>query len=245
LEYFGFSSSDSVNLQLENQGKVINYTIHPEKVDRNNLVRVIPDPIPLCYQNERAPFWHSIQKKENVYFIQYNKCYSRESPPQGFRGEVQKLPSFNEFSDTVLNTISKNNFDKIIFDMRFNGGGNSALGTELITRLSTVEKANKKGKLYVVTGRETFSSAIINTMDFKNMTQAILVGEETSGKPNHLGDVKFLKLPSSGLTLQYSTKYFKEAKEDLKSIMPDKVIEQSFADFNGGIDPVYEWIVKQ
>ncbi|MGE5428376.1 MAG: S41 family peptidase [Methylococcaceae bacterium] len=245
LECFGFSSSDSVQLQLESNGKIINTIIHPEKTERNNLMRVIPDPIPLCYQNERAFFWQSIQKKENVYYIQYNKCYSRENPPPAFRGDVQQLPSFNEFSDTLINTISRNNFDKIIFDIRFNGGGNSALGTELIKRLSAVEKANKKGKLYVITGRETFSSAIINAMDFKKKTNAILVGEETSGKPNHLGEIKFLKLPSSGVSLAYSTNYFKTTENNLKSIVPDQIIEQSFADFKEGRDPVYEWIVKQ
>jgi hypothetical protein len=245
LEYFGFSSADSVKLQVESQGKTINYTLHPEKFDRNNLVKVMPDPVPLCYQNGRAYFWQSIQKKENTYYIQYNVCAGREYPPQSFRGNIKQLPSFNEFSDTILNTISRNNFDKVIFDIRFNGGGNSALGTELIKKLSVIEKANQKGKLYVVTGRETFSSAIINAMDFKNMTKAILVGEETSGKPNHLGEVKLMKLPSSGLSLAYSTNYFKESEKDLNSIVPDQVIEPSFSDFKEGRDPVYEWIVKQ
>jgi hypothetical protein len=245
LEYFGFSSSDAVKLKLENNGKIINYTIHPEQMNRNNSIKVIPHPIPLCYQNERAFFWNSIQRKDNVYYIQYNRCWSRENPPIGFRGNVQKLPSFNEFHKAVINTILHNNFDKIIFDIRFNSGGNSAQGTELIKELSTIKKVNNKGKLYVIIGRKTFSSAIINAMDFRDMTKAILVGEETSGRPNHLGEIKFLKLPSSGLTLQYSTKYFKRTNTDLKTIIPDKIIEQSFKEFKEGRDPVYEWILKQ
>lgn len=82
-------------------------------------------------------------------------------------------------------------------------------------------------------------------MDFKNMTNAILVGEETSGKPNHLGEIRSFKLPSSALSLQYSTKYFKRTDKDSKTITPDKIIEPSFTEFKSGKDPIFEWILKQ
>jgi C-terminal processing protease CtpA/Prc len=129
--------------------------------------------------------------------------------------------------------------------MRFNGGGNSGQGTEFISKLSGYNISKQDKKIYVVIGRQTFSSAIINTMDFKGQTKAILVGEETGGKPNHFGEVRNLQLPSSGLNISYSTKYFTRTKEDLKTIRPDVIIESSFSDFKKGIDPVYEWIKKQ
>lgn len=245
LEYFGFSSSDSVQLQLENNGEIRNYTILPERMNRSNTVEILPDPMPLCYQNGRAFFWDKVQKEDNVFYIQYNRCAGSENPPGGFRGDVQKLPSFKSFQEAVIDTILHHDFDKVIIDIRLNGGGNSAQGTEFVKELSTIEKINQKGKLYVIVGRRTFSSAIINAMDFKNMTKAILVGEETAGKPNHLGEVRLLKLPSSGMTLQYSTKYFKRTGEDLKTITPDQVVETNFNDFKEGRDPVYDWILKQ
>ncbi|MFC0877622.1 S41 family peptidase [Saccharicrinis sp. FJH2] len=246
LEYFGIATSDTVNLQLKNEnGQTLNYMISSESTNRSNAVGVIPDPIPLCYQNRRAFFWDHADSKNNVYYIQYNQCWSREHVPSGFRGNVQDLPSFAEFQNQIIDTIKANNFNKIIFDIRFNGGGNSDQGTQLIKELSTLKKANKKGKLYVIIGRKTFSSAIINAMDFRNMTNAILVGEETSGKPNHLGEVKRMQLPSSGLSVQYSTKYFKRTDKDLNTITPDHIIEASFKDFKEGHDPVYEWIVNQ
>ncbi|MFB6341184.1 S41 family peptidase [Saccharicrinis sp. FJH62] len=246
LEYYGFADSDTVELQIENEnGDIINYNIKPERINRSNAVRVLPEPLPLCYQNGRDLFWDKIVKDNNVYYIQYKQCWSREHVPSGFRGNVQDLPSFTEFQNRIIDTIKANNFDKIIFDIRFNGGGNSDQGTQLIKELSTLKKANKKGKLYVIIGRKTFSSAIINAMDFRNMTNAILVGEETSGKPNHLGEVKRMQLPSSGLSVQYSTKYFKRTDKDLKTITPDHIIEASFKDFKEGRDPFYEWIVSQ
>jgi len=245
LEYFGFTSRPEIELTLEKNGETLVYTIIPEQINGNNMVRVLPNPIPLCYQKTRLPFWSKVLTNENVFYIQYNQCWSREYPPSGFNGNIQELPSFSDFHKAIVDSIEKNDFNQVVFDIRFNGGGNSMQGTELIKDLSNINKIHDKGKLYVITGRDSYSSAIINIMDFKNSTNAILVGEETSGKPNHLGEIKNLKLPSSALTLQYSTKYFKRTDQDLKTITPDKIIEPSFADFENGKDPVFEWILKQ
>ena len=245
LEYFGFTSRPEIELTLEKNGETLDYTLNPEQMNKNNMVRVLPNPIPLCLQNTRLPFWSKVLTNDNVFYIQYNKCWSREYPPSGFKGNIQELPSFSDFHKAIVDSIEKNDFKKVVFDIRFNGGGNSAQGTELIKDLSNIDKINDKGKLFVITGRDSYSSAIINIMDFKNSTNAILVGEETSGKPNHLGEIKSLKLPSSALTLQYSTKYFKRTDKDFKTITPDIIIEPSFPDFENGKDPVFEWILKQ
>jgi len=245
LEYFGFTSQAEIKLTLEKDGETLDYDIHPEQMNRNNMIRVLPDSIPLCYQNSRLFFWSKALTKNNVLYIQYNKCWSRENPPPGYKGDIKKLPSFSNFHKEIIESIKQNDFDKVIFDIRFNGGGNSAQGTDLIKDLSGIDKISSKGKLYVITGRDSYSSAIINIMDFKNSTNAILVGEETSGKPNHLGEIKSLKLPSSALSLQYSTKYFKRTDKDLKTITPEKIIEPSFTEFKNGKDPVLEWILEQ
>ena len=81
-------------------------------------------------------------------------------------------------------------------------------------------------------------------MDFQNYTKAILIGEPTSGKPNHFGEVKTMTLPESKFALKYSTKYFTHSKKDTDSIIPDLLVETSIDDFVNGIDPVYEAIVK-
>ncbi|MCW3788335.1 S41 family peptidase [Plebeiibacterium sediminum] len=245
LEYFGFVAQPEIKLTLEKDGETLEYLIHPEQMNRNNVMRVLPNPTPLCYQNTRLPFWSKVLTKENVFYIQYNKCWSREYPPSGYKGDIQKLPSFSDFHKAIVDSIQQNDYDKVVFDFRFNGGGNSYQGTKLIEELSTIDKLKSKGNLYVITGRDSYSSAIINIMDFKNKTNAILVGEETSGKPNHLGEIRSFKLPSSALILQYSTKYFKQTDKDLKTITPDKEIEPSFTDFKNGYDPIFEWILKQ
>jgi uncharacterized membrane protein len=82
-------------------------------------------------------------------------------------------------------------------------------------------------------------------MDFKEMTQATFVGEETGGKPNHFGEVRSFSLSSSGLKVNYSTKYFQRVDDDLRTLTPDYIVETTFKDFKNGVDPVYEWISKQ
>jgi len=245
LEHFGFITSPSIDLLLENQrGVLLSYTIRPGVMTKQNSKSFIPDSLALCYKNAKFLFVDTILNNGEVYYIQYNTCASRESPPPRFKGDPEQLPSFEDFKRRVIETIKNNDFDKVVFDIRFNGGGNSAPGTKLIREMSTVKKVNKKGKLYVIIGRQTFSSAIINAMDFKNMTQAIFVGEETSGKPNHFGEIKLLELPDSGLKIQYSTNYFQNSPKDLKTITPDYLIDVSFNDFIKGHDPVYDWIIK-
>lgn len=246
LEHFGFVKTDTIDLLLENgKGELLHYAIKPAVLNRQNSRSFRPDSIALCYKNGKSLFADSILRKDAAYYIQYNVCASREYPPQGFKGNSEQLPSFTDFKKKVIETINNNNFDKIIFDMRFNGGGNSAPGTELISELAAIKKINQKGKLYVIIGRKTFSSAILNTLDFKRMTNAIFVGEETSGKPNHFGEIKLLELPDSRLKIYYSTKYFQKSTKDLKTITPNHLIEMKFKDFKEGHDPVYDWIVKQ
>ena len=80
---------------------------------------------------------------------------------------------------------------------------------------------------------------------FKHLTDAVVVGEQTAGKPNHFGEVRNFQLPGSKLTVAYSTKYFRRTDEEADTITPDVRIEMSFADFTKGIDPVYEWIKAQ
>jgi C-terminal processing protease CtpA/Prc len=87
-----------------------------------------------------------------------------------------------------------------------------------------MEKDYTEGRdydLYVIIGRHTFSSAILNAIDLKQKAGAVLIGEPTSGKPNHYGEVRSITLPYSGKKLNYSTKYFSTYQQDTDSLYPD------------------------
>lgn len=247
LEYFGFTNQKEVELGLETSaGQMQNYTLKPSEMSRNNRVSYKPDAFAFCIKNEKAFFTDLYYPEEKIYYMLYNKCWSKEIELEsGNKEKAELMPSFNDFEVKALNVLEQNSVNKIIFDLRFNTGGSSAQGTAFIEKLAKFLEKNPHVKTYVIIGRETFSSAILNAMDFKRLTKAIFVGEETSGKPNHFGEVRSFKLPTSKLSIGYSTKYFKKTDENINTLKPDISIEMSFSDFTKGIDPVYEWIKKQ
>ena len=251
LKYFNFTASDEVKVSYRSSnGEKRSTIIKPKSVNKENVAIITPkynpDSLALCYKNQNYFFTENYISENQTYYLQYNKCWSKELEMQfGNKKKAEQLPSFKEFEEKVFEKLKTAPVNKLIFDLRLNGGGNSKQGTDFIRKLASHFNENPEIKIYVVLGRSTFSSAILNALDFKAMTKAIFVGEETAGKPNHFGEVRSFLLPSSKLKVSYSTKYFKRTDEEVNSLTPDVIIETSFSDFMKGIDPVYEWIKKQ
>jgi hypothetical protein len=209
------------------------------------FVGFTPKSYPMSWSNQRSMFWSRFLEDDGILYVQYNRCWSKELEEQnGLKARAEKMPSFEAFSSQILADMKKAEVRKFVFDMRFNPGGSSPQGTELAKEVSEIDNINQHGKIFVVIGKRTYSSAVINAIDFKNHTEAILVGEPTSGKPNHFGEVNKFKLPCSGLSVSYSTKYFKYLEEDPDSLMPDIAVETTFNDFASGKDPVLDTIRK-
>lgn len=242
LEFFGFTNSGQVELTYEEHKTRIIKPSHPDKTER---VSFRPDSVFFALKNRRLLFTDRYFPEEKIYYMLYNSCYSRELAASRGSGQAENLPSFKTFGERAFLTLETKPVGKIIFDMRYNGGGNSSQGTAFIEKLAEFLKKHDHIKVYVILGRDTFSSAILNAMDFKRLTKAIFVGEETAGKPNHFGEIKNFQLPDSKLDVTYSTKYFKRSKKEIDTIEPDMPIEMSFADFKKGVDPVFEWVKTQ
>lgn len=247
LAHFGFVKQTDISItSKDSTGKMKTYLMKPEVMDKFNHVVFQPVSKPICDKNQNAFFNEYYQPIDKIYYLQYNKCWSKElEMDHGDAQKAENMPSFKTYEKKVFETLRKETVEKIVFDMRYNNGGNSFQGTQFIEKLAQFLEINPKIKVYVIIGRKTFSSAILNVMDFKRLTNAVFVGEETSGKPNHFGEVKNFQLPSSQLQINYSTKYFKRTDESIHAIIPDVNIETSFSDYARGIDPVYEWIKTQ
>lgn len=247
LEYFGFSNTEQVKLELiTRDNKNETYVLKQSLMNRNNKVSIKPDSVAFCIKNSKQLFTDKYFANSHIYYIQYNKCSSKEvAMESGDQVLAQKLPSFKEFEEKALSTLNKESVKKIIFDMRYNSGGSSMQGRIFIEKLAKFLESHPSIRTYVVIGREVFSSAILNALDFKRLTNAIFVGEETKGKPNHFGNLKSFQLPTSKLWVYYSTQYYKLTDKEMNTLTPDKKIEMSFSDLMKGIDPVYEWIKQQ
>ncbi|NLY54881.1 MAG: peptidase S41 [Firmicutes bacterium] len=179
---------------------------------------------------DRIYWWEYLPEHQAVY-VNYSSCRDIEGYP------------VRRFTAEILDLIDQNPVEKLIVDLRNNAGGNSGLLDPFINAVAKNEELNQPGKIYVIIGRRTFSSAILNALSFKNKTHAVLVGEPTGGKPNHYGEVKIFTLPNSGLRVSYSTKYFKNSAVDTDSLLPDLEAILSLADYEAGRDPAMDAIL--
>ena len=76
---------------------------------------------------------------------------------------------------------------RVIVDVRLNGGGDNTTYGPLTTLFGS-SAVNKRGKLYLLTGRATFSAAANFAAEIDRDTRAIIVGEPTGGGVETYGD---------------------------------------------------------
>lgn len=96
-----------------------------------------PDSLPFAIAERNVLFTDRYFPEEKIYYILYNSCWGRESEAEfKSREKAASLPSFTEFGQKAFGILQGNPVGKIIFDMRNNGGGNSAQGTAFIERLA-------------------------------------------------------------------------------------------------------------
>ncbi|MCF7913408.1 MAG: hypothetical protein K9M99_12850 [Candidatus Cloacimonetes bacterium] len=104
------------------------------------------------------------------------------------------------------------------------------------------------GKLFFITGYDTFSSAgDMVTIAYDNGIGTV-IGEPMGQKPTSYGDILYFTLPNSGIQGSVSHKVFKRPKRSLnreETIYPDIVVNEDFHDKNLlGIDSAWDTILK-
>ena len=187
---------------------------------------------PLFRQRRDELFWFEYLEDQRLLFFKYNRC--RE--PWAFWRFSRKLRRF----------LDEHDVDKLVIDFRLNAGGNSFQFANLfLDDLKTHETLNRRGRLFAVIDRYTYSSAMLNAAQLHQQTEAILIGESSSGKPNGYGEMRDFTLPNSSIRINYSTRYI-EAYPDLgeaPSFEPDIHIPVTVQAYLAGQDPVMEAIL--
>ncbi len=208
-------------------------TIDIQGVERQKapkLVHAYTGKPPLYLSGSGKPYWAQVIDGGRTVYFQYSACIDAPgSPFVAMRVELGRM-------------LAQQGIQRLIVDLRKNEGGNSAILDPWIDEVKR-SRFNQKDRLFVIVGRRTFSSAILNAIRLRNETHAMLVGEPTGGKPNHFGEVRPFELPHSRLKVFYSTKYFPMSSEDTPSLMPEILIEPTSHDYLTGTDPVLEAIL--
>ncbi len=209
----------------------------PSAKARREMVRagaVLHIPGELCQKHPDAFYWYEYLPDTHSLYIQYNKC--RNDPGNPFTNFVSNLLAFADGHPV----------QRVIVDLRFNGGGSSSVLRPLIEGLQARPALLAKGHLYTLIGSETFSSGLMAAVDFHDRLHAILVGGPTGNKPNHCGEQQSFELPNSKLLVHYSTKHFiLVPNADPSTLAPDVAVPVSLNDFLIGRDPVLETVLRQ
>lgn len=233
LKYFGLSNSDEIELGLElKNGQLEKVNLKPMSY-KEYVAADRPDKaVPLYQSHPYENYWYEYLEEGKTVYINYSSCRQMRNKP------------FEIFDRELWKFIKSHDVDKLVLDIRENRGGISTILDPFIKELKN-SGFNRQGKLYVIIGKDTYSSAVLNAVRLKKETNARFVGEATGGEPNHYGEVKEFKLPNSKKAIRYSTKYFHRLDQDIKTLEPDEEIKETFAAYREGADPVLEWILKQ
>jgi len=190
-------------------------------------------PVPLWLKNRTDPHWFEYLPEKRTVFCQVNACQDKP-------GETMAV-----FASKLADFIAANPVERLVLDLRWNGGGDNYLNRSLILALTQSPKVNRFGRLFTLIGRTTFSAAMHLTSDLEHWTNTLFAGEPTGSTTSHYGDSRRHTLPNSGLTLRLSTIYWRDWTTDEKRpwIAPDIPAELSSKDYFGGTDPVLEAVL--
>lgn len=192
------------------------------------------DGTPLYLSDPENWYWDRYLPEAATQYIQFNVVGDKED------GE-----SVDAFIERVLKSAERSGAERLVLDIRFNGGGNNFLARPIWHRLVGSDRWNEPGRLFVITGRRTFSAAQNLATILDEHSQAIFVGEPTGGSPNHYGDARAFRLPNSQLRVSISTLYWQDGMpwDDRPWVPPDLAAELTAEDLRQNRDPALDAIL--
>lgn len=186
-EYLELSQAgEPLKLTLAEGETLVLSPVSAEELAQADLVR-LSDGLPQPVTGIQERFYLAFPLDKGTYYIQYNSC--REDP---------ELP-METFAAQVERDLSAGRYQRVVVDLRNNGGGSDGVIWPLLQVLRRAMDQGMEGVGLI--GETTFSSAIINAVELQEMGMA-LVGEPASGSVDHFGSVRSGQLPNSGLRLE-------------------------------------------
>jgi hypothetical protein len=183
---------------------------------------------PLFRQKPDEDFWYTYLPESHTVYC-------------NFRG----YKDLGQHSKALFDLIKQQHPDKLVIDMRMNGGGDYNVGLRhMVHPIRDLPDINRKGHLFVLIGSDTFSAAMSNSAHFRYQTNAILVGQQIGEKPNSYQEAREMKLPNSRWTVRYSVKFYKFVDDGENLIRPDQEIIPSWDDYKSARDRVLDWVLN-
>lgn len=218
-------ASQPVRVEAMRDGRRVRVTLRPRAGASADLVDTPRTPTQRALWEREAGFGNYARVEGRAVYISCNDMADEEGK------------SFLDFTRECFAAMDAPHAERLIFDLRRNGGGNNFLPEALRKRLLR-SRFNRPGGLYVLISPFTFSAAQNPTTRLERDSFALFVGEPTGGAPNHYGDAQPFSGEATGLTSIVSTlPWFDSYPQDERVwIMPDLPAPMMFADAQSGRD---------
>lgn len=238
LDFVGITRpGEDLTLTLEGGGALTLPRVSYQELSATDFSRLKPE-TPSTTSYVKGKYYLSFPLDESTYYIQYNTCREDENDPM------------EAFTARVMADLSAGSYRQVILDLRNNGGGSDGVLYPLLEALGPQVRSGAL-RLWSLIGETTFSSAVINAVEIKEMG-GLLAGSATSGSVDHFGSTGAFTLPNSGIRVSCSRKYIDQSTlfesaipYDVEPLMPDLPIETTLADYRAGVDTQVEALLAR
>jgi hypothetical protein len=182
----------------------------------------------------RGIFVSQALPKKDAYYIQVNAVED---------GHDEGLVAFFRHA---LKEVDGQKPRNLILDLRYNFGGDGSLVPAIVGEFLARKNDKAWKNLYVLTGRRTYSAAVLWVGTFlKYVAPVTLIGEPPGSPLNTFGDTNAFYFKKVGIRLYVSYERHEQGKStDLSEYIPiDVPAPFSFADYAAGRDPAVDPIL--
>jgi len=180
--------------------------------------------------NGTDTLWFGDRDDGKTIYIQFDRYPSAEQ--------------MQDFSSSLLSHIREHGSNSVIIDLRKNFGGDFFTGLLLASYLNLADTIDWEDGTYVLIGNRTFSAAMSNAAQFRQILNAKLVGAPTGARPCGYQDMGQFELPNSGMIVTHSKRRFCFIDTAADSILPDQLIEPKLEDYLDSTDRALDWVIQ-
>jgi hypothetical protein len=188
------------------------------------------NPLPLWLKDRETNFWFEYVPEEKMMFLQINSLNSPRGDGEG---------TFGQFCARFFKAFDQVGPEKLVIDIRANNGGNH-VELPLLKGIIARPHIDQHDRLFLITGRVTYSAAVHFATVFDKYTNATIIGEPTAGRPNHYGAIRRFTLPNHPqVVIGCSIDYYQDSEpfDFNTTVSPDITTRMSSPDYRHNIDP--------
>lgn len=190
--------------------------------------------VPLWLKDPDNWYWFEYLEEKKVVYCQYNQVGNKLEEP------------LEVFCERLFAFIDAHPVEALVIDLRLNGGGDLTTHRPLLHHIIRSKKINRKGHVFALIGRRTFSAAQHFTGQLELHTAVTFVGEPTGSRPNVVGEGNAFRLPFSGIEVNVSNLYWQYtfAFDHRQWIPPYLSVNMTSNDYKSNRDPALEAILE-